>query len=136
MKTILVPTDFSTPAQTAASVAADIAKKASAKVLLLHVIELPGGESFNVTGETSAAENWQDKIFTLKLIEKRKRELSEEVDLLKTKGIEVGYELRLGNAYHGITAIISEKEVDLVVMGTSMRPKLEEIIIGSNTRKV
>ncbi len=48
MKTILVPTDFSPAAQAATDVAATIALKEGAHLLLLHAVELPVAGSFNV----------------------------------------------------------------------------------------
>ena len=41
MKKILVPTDFSKPAQIATEVEIDIAKKAKSELILLHVIGKP-----------------------------------------------------------------------------------------------
>jgi nucleotide-binding universal stress UspA family protein len=136
MKKILVPTDFSKPAQIAVSVASNIALKAGAKVILLHIIEQRGGDSYNVSGEASNYDSWEDKLFTMKLIEKSKNQLEAEAEGLKNKGVKVSTEIRLGNAYHGMQTIITEKDVDLVVMGTSGKSKLEEMIIGSNTEKV
>jgi nucleotide-binding universal stress UspA family protein len=50
--------------------------------------------------------------------------------------VKVNGELRLGNAFHGMRTIIVEQKVDLVVMGTRGRSKLEEMVIGSNTERV
>lgn len=136
MKKILVPTDFSQPARIAAEVAADIAKKSNAKVILLHVVEQPGGESYNVEGEISTSRNWEDKLFTFKMIDKSKKELAKELKELKDKGVDAKSEIRLGNPFHGMKTTIAETDVDLVVMGTSGHSKLEEMIIGSNTEKV
>lgn len=72
MKKILVPTDFSRPARVAVDTALNIAKRTNAGLILLHVVEQPGSESFNVEGEASHIETWEDKRFTLKLIEKAK----------------------------------------------------------------
>lgn len=136
MKKILVPTDFSVPAQTALKVAVNIALKAEARIILLHIIEQPGGDSINVTGETSSSDDWEDKVFTYKLIERSKNTLNREAEQIRQQGIKVTEELRLGNPYHGISTLIAEKDVDLVVMGTAGHSKLEEMIIGSNTEKV
>ena len=46
MKKILVPTDFSKPAQIAIDVAVDIAKKSNGQLVLLHVVEEASGTSF------------------------------------------------------------------------------------------
>jgi nucleotide-binding universal stress UspA family protein len=136
MKKILVPTDFSKPSMFAVEVAADIAKKANAEVTLLHVVEEPVSSSLNVEGQIAAEENWEEKIYTMKLIEKSKKQLTKLVEDSRFDGIKVKQELRMGSPYHGMNTIITEKKVDLVVMGTAGRSDLEHMIIGSNTEKI
>ncbi len=136
MKKILVPTDFSKPAMIAAEVAADIAKKANAELTLLHVVEEAVGNSLNVEGQVSADSHWEEKIFTMKLIEKAKKQMTKLVEDSKFHGVKVKQELRIGSPYHGINTIITEKKVDLVVMGSAGHSELEQMIIGSNTEKV
>jgi nucleotide-binding universal stress UspA family protein len=77
MKKILVPTDFSKPAMIASEVAADIAKKANAELILLHVVEEAVGNSLNVEGQVSVDSQWEEKIFTMKLIEKAKKTINQ-----------------------------------------------------------
>jgi nucleotide-binding universal stress UspA family protein len=136
MKKILVPTDFSKPAQIAVDVAANIAKKANAEIVLLHVVEEVTGDSFNIEGEVEISGNWENKIFTMRLIEKAKKQLAKLVEETKALGVKVRHELRLGTPFHGMRTIITDQDVDLVVMGTSGHSKLEEMIIGTNTEKV
>lgn len=136
MKKILVPTDFSKPAMIATEVASDIARKAGAELTLLHVIEEAVGNSLNVEGQVTADSGWEEKIFTLKLIEKAKKQMAKLVEDPKLDGVKVKQELRVGSPYHGMNKIITEKKVDLVVMGTAGRSDLEQMIIGSNTEKV
>ncbi len=135
MKKILVPTDFSKPSTIAAEVAFDIAKKGGSSVVFLHVVEEATDGSFNVGGEVSKG-NMEDRLFTFKMIEKAKKQLEKMVDDPKFSGVKVKGELRVGNPFHGIRTIITEQKVDLVVMGTSGRTKLEEMLIGSNTERV
>lgn len=136
MKKILVPTDFSKPAQWALEVATTIAKRAKGQLVLLHIVEQPTSESFNAEGQIMDEEGWEDKLFTLKLIERNKLQLEQAGKFAEDAGVFVTCELRLGNPYHGMKTIITEHEVDLVVMGTSGRSKFEEMIVGSNTEKV
>jgi nucleotide-binding universal stress UspA family protein len=136
MKKILVPTDFSTPAKLAMEVAAEIAKKANAEVVLLHVIETPSSESFNAEGQISEFNAWEDKLFTLKLIEVTKKQIKLASKELEDAGANVSYKLKIGNPFHGIRTTITDQKVDLVVMGTSGKSSLEEMVIGSNTEKV
>jgi nucleotide-binding universal stress UspA family protein len=136
MKKILVPTDFSKSAQVAIDVASEIAQKANAELVLLHVIEEAAGSSFNIQGQIETSANWEEKIFTMKLIERGKKQLSKISEDLRQRGIKVKEELRLGSPFHGMRTIITDHKVDLVVMGTAGQTKLEEMIIGTNTEKV
>lgn len=137
MKKILVPTDFSKQAQIAVDVAADIAKKSNAELILLHIIEDVSGGSFNVEGEWSnQSQDWEEKIFNKTLIERGKKQLAKLTEDTKQAGVKVKSELRLGVPFHGMRTLITDHKVDLIVMGTAGQTKLEESIIGSNTEKV
>jgi nucleotide-binding universal stress UspA family protein len=136
MKKILVPTDFSKEAQIAAEVARDIAKKAGSELTFLHVIEGASGGSFNVEGETKYGEDVEDKLFTMALIKKAKKQMETLLANPMFEGIKVKSELKMGTPFHGMRTIITEKKVDLVVMGTAGKTKVEEMIIGTNTEKV
>jgi nucleotide-binding universal stress UspA family protein len=136
MKTILVPTDFSNAAQNATDVAASIARRSKAELVLLHVVEDIEEGSFNVEGEAAASGSWEDKIFTAKMIQKSKQQLTNVASALIESGVNVKQLLRVGTPYHGIQAIITENKADLVVMGINGTSRAEEILIGSNTEKV
>lgn len=136
MKTILVPTDFSKRAKWALKFASRIAKQAKARVLLLHIVEHPSSDSFNVEGQVAVDAGWEDKLYTLKLIERARKQLAEGVDFLMQEGIESKTVLRMGNAFHGISAEIVEQEADLVVIGSAGESVKDQLIRGSNTEKV
>jgi len=135
MKTILVPTDFSKASTTALDVAADIARKAGSQLIALHVVEEITDGSFNVEGQV-AEDDWMDRLYTMKLIEKAKKSLEKIVLDPKYSDVKLDGELRVGNAFHGMRTIITDHKVDLVVMGTATHTKLEEMLIGTNTEKV
>ncbi|HEY8937211.1 MAG TPA: universal stress protein [Cyclobacteriaceae bacterium] len=136
MKKILVPTDFSKPAQIAVDTARDIALKTGAQLILLHVVEDVAGGSYNVEGEVNFDGDAEDRLFTMKLIEKSRKQLEKQASDPKLNGIKVKSLLRLGTPFHGMQTIITEQKVDLVVMGTSGHTQIEEMVIGSNTEKV
>lgn len=135
MKKILVPTDFSKPAGIAAEVAASVAEKSGAQLILLHVVESASEGSFNIEGEAGLGSG-EEAFFTAKLIERSKKLLAKAVEDVEALGVKVRSEMRIGTPFHGMQKIISEQKVDLVVMGTSGRSQMEEMIIGSNTEKV
>lgn len=135
MKKILVPVDFSKASITALEMACEIAKKANSTVIALHVVEEATPESFKVSGE-GHPNDFEDRLFTMKLLEKSKKQLEKLVMDPKFSSIKLDGELRMGNPFHGMNTIITEQKVDLVVMGTRGHSRLEEMIIGSNTEKV
>jgi len=135
MKKILVPVDFSKTSTTALEVAFDIAKKSGAEIIAMNVVEEITTESYRVTGEWHKAD-WEDRIFTFELLKKSKVQLEKLVTDPKYSAVKITGEQRVGNPYHGITTIVTEKKVDLVVMGTRGHTKLEEMVIGTNTEKV
>ena len=135
MKKILVPVDFSKPSIIALETAVEIAKKAGTSVMALHVVEEAASDSYRISGEWRQ-DDWEDRIFTLRLIEKAKKQLEKLVQEPRFSAVRVDGELRVGNAFHGMNAIITEQKMDLVVMGTKGHSKLEEMVIGTNTEKV
>jgi len=135
MKKILVPVDFSKASITALEMACEIAKKANSTVIALHVVEEATPESFKVSGE-GHPNDFEDRLFTMKLLEKSKKQLEKLVMDPKFSSIKLDGELRMGNPFHGMNTIITDQKVDLVVMGTRGHSRLEEMIIGSNTEKV
>lgn len=136
MKKILVPTDFSKTSINALEVAVEIAKKSNADITLLHVVEEATPDSYAISGEWRDRENWEDKIFTMRLIEKSKSQLEKLVLDPKYSAVTLNGELRLGNAFHGMRTIITEHKVDLVVMGTQGRSGAADVVIGTNTERV
>ena len=135
MKTILVPTDFSEQAKNATKLAAEIARKSGARILLVHIIEASRSFSFNTMGEAAESAG-EDAFFLNKLIEVQKEHLDEAAKAPFLKGLTVEEILEMGNPYQGISNVIAQHKADLLVMGTKGSSGLDEILIGSNTEKV
>ena len=137
MKKILVPTDFSKNATIATNVAADIARKSGADLVLLHVIEEMSGASFNVEGEVaSMKDDSEDRLFNYRLIDRARKQLERTVLDPSLRDVKADGELRVGNPFHAMRTMIDQKKFDLVVMGTSGQTKIEEMLIGTNTEKI
>lgn len=136
MKRILVPTDFSKEAAMATEVAFEIAKKSGADMILLHVLEEATGGSFNVAGQVPYKGSQMDRLFTMKLIERVRKQLQKAVSDPRFAAVRIDGQLRVGNPYHGMRTIITEQKVDLVVMGTAGKTGIDGMLIGSNTEKI
>ncbi len=136
MKNILVPFDFSEEAENAFKFAQEIAALSSAKLKLVHIIEIPTTQHFNTMGEVNLEENYVDKVYMVELVDKRKKQLKEIEKELGVQPFPFSTRLSFGNPYAGISKEIAEMKADLVIMGSKGSSGLEELLIGSNTEKV
>ena len=135
MKKILVPVDYSKTSAIAFDAAFEIAKKDNAELVVLNVVEEATPDSYRISGEWQKAD-WEDRIYTFELLKKSKAQLEKIVKDPKYSAVKITGELRLGNPFHGITTIVTEQKVDLIVIGTKGHSKLAEMVIGTNTEKV
>jgi nucleotide-binding universal stress UspA family protein len=106
-KTILVPHDFSASANHAAALARDEAKAHGARLLLLHVIELPyqlGPDIAIVPDATGAPINVKD--YALHSAEAHLKDLAER---LVKEGVAVSTFVRFGSPVDEITTFADEE---------------------------
>lgn len=129
MKTILVPTDFSSNAENALHFALILAKNQNAKLILMHVYQFPiavAAVSFNVLEEEKQ---------NIKLDSSKKlRAACIKID--HAGGIPYEYLSEEGDTVDTILRAIEEKEIDLIVMGTKGASGLAGIVFGSTTSHV
>ena len=136
MKSILVPYDFSEEAEYAFKFAQELATKASCKLKVVHVIEIPTSKHFNTMGDVNLEEDYIDKIYIAEMVEKRKKQMKDLDEAHSAKPYRFSSKISFGNPYAGISSEITEIKADLVVMGSKGSSGLEELLIGSNTEKV
>jgi nucleotide-binding universal stress UspA family protein len=134
MKRILVPTDFSKQATFALNLAYEMAQRANAEILLAHVVELPSSSSISITGEVRSDDMAQ--VFILKLIESSKRRIQEIAQSEKYQGVTIRTKVEIGSPYVKLSSMLTETEVDLIIMGTQGSSGLDEVFIGSNAEKM
>lgn len=124
MKTILVPTDFSDVAYCAAEYATEIAKQASAKLILFHAYRIPveSPDGMNAIPLSTIQEN------SIKQLKSLAHKLHS-----KHKGITIEYKAACGFAVDEINQAAVELEADLIVMGMQGGGYISEKVIGSIT---
>lgn len=133
-KTILVPHDFSGCANHAAALARDVAKLHGARLVLLHVAELPamiGPGTAVVPDEGGTPISVRD--YALRSSDAHLEDLAKR---LRADGVEVSYASRLGNVASEIEEAVGREKADLIVMGTHGRSGLAHIVLGSITEKI
>lgn len=133
-KTILVPHDFSSSANHAAAIARDEAKLHGARLLLLHVIDLPTAikpETVIVPDATGAPINVREYA-----VSAAETHLEDIVARLAKDGVTATSFIRVGNPVDEITRFIDEEKVSLVVMGTHGRTGLQHLLVGSVAERV
>lgn len=129
MKTILVPTDFSSYSENAMNMAILLAHSMNAKLLLCHVIQVPVA-----IGEIPYA-----------LLQKEKTDLKQEAEL-KFKALSLKLEHAGGLSYKTkvldgevlaeLLETINSEKVDLVIMGTKGVKNIQDVILGSTTEQL
>ncbi len=111
VRKILVPMDFSAPAEAALDYAIELARKLDASVTVMHAYEVPALLATGVPGLMTAE--------TVDALEKAATTaLRELVAKKRSPGVKIEGELKYGDARSIIEAAVSEFDADLVCMGT------------------
>lgn len=131
MKRILVPTDFSTQAENALKVAAQLAARFKGEIFLLHMLELPLQLVDPVNG--SGTKNLPEALFFMKLAKQKFKAL---IDKPYLKDIIVHDIVEFHQAFNGIMEVSEKHNCDIIVMGSNGATGFKEVFIGSNTEKV
>ncbi len=128
MKRILVPTDFSSQAENALKVAAQMATKYNSEIYVLHSSEMPLHLS-----TTAGHGGMPESLFFIKLAEKQFEELLKKPYL---ENIRIHEAIGHGEVYSDINEAVEKKEIDFIIMGSHGISGFREMFIGSNTEKV
>jgi nucleotide-binding universal stress UspA family protein len=136
MKRILVPTDLSETAERGLKLAAEIAKRCQASIVLVNFTRHPLGQTFSSTGEVDPKVDEEENRFTLEYLQAIKTRMDEvaakyatDVSMIETQVIDDKFK-------SGMDAYTSQENVDMVVMGTSGEENAKEMFTGNHTEQV
>ena len=121
---ILIPTDGSDSARSAAKTGIDLAAEQDATVHVLSVVKPIHGDE---GGTEQAMESMQAA---------RERQVEELAELAKANGLVTTTDVKLGTPVREIIDYTTTNDIDLVVMGTHGRTGIGRYLIGSVTEKV
>ncbi len=128
MKKVLCPVDYSVCSQEAFKYAAHIARTESAKLYLVHVIDV---RSFGHESplDSDVPKPSEDAIRRIK--EDLTKKAADEVE-----GVEIESVVVVGVPVKVILSVAEERKVDMIVMGTHGRTGIPHMIIGSVAENV
>ena len=132
-KVLLVPHDFSASANHATALARDEAQLHGARLVLLHVIDLPHqlGNAVVVPPETGAPINARDYA-----VAQATAHLEDLCARLGKDGATATSLVRVGNPDEEILRVADEQKADAIVMGTHGNAGIRHLIAGSTTERV
>jgi nucleotide-binding universal stress UspA family protein len=124
MRTILHPTDFSDYSDYAFRLACSLARDYGARLVVLHVAELPvmvGGEGVLVLPRAIDLDPLREQLEQIRPEDPR---------------VQVERQIVEGDAASEILRVAKETRCDLIVMGTHGRRGLRRLVMGSVAEKV
>jgi nucleotide-binding universal stress UspA family protein len=127
---ILAPTDFSEYSKQAVACALELAIKFSAKLSILHVVELPPYPVEGYVPPSLTATFMED------LERESSRQLAQMVPEAESAGVDVVRLVAVGSPYRKIIDTAEAEQVDLIVMATAGRTGFSHLIMGSIAERV
>jgi len=129
-QTILVPTDFSEPAELAWKHAVELAKVHGSKLVLVYVVE-PLLSHYGVVGLIPGVKEMEEEHDT-----QSRLKLKELIAETREGGMEVACHVLKGKPWQVVVDEAKKAGADLVVMGTHGRTGIGHESIGSTAERV
>jgi len=128
---VLVPTDFSEPAEQALEYARGLAREFGSHLHLLHVVPEPHVYPWGTEMPTVSMTG---------LLTETEQAARDQLNTLATNtrlpADQVSMEVKIGSPVADIIEYIGRHHIDLVVMGTHGRGTLEHLLLGSVAERV
>lgn len=129
MKTILVPTDFSTCANNAVDFAIQSSKILPVEVTIVHAFDLVGNIYTDYMGV--------NKEFNQSLLHEVRIKLADLKKCIReSEGVNVDTRVSTASLRESIFQVTSEKAIDIIVMGTTGSNGIKEKLWGSKTADI
>lgn len=127
-KKILIPTDGSETAEYAAEQAIELAKGLGAKVIAVYVVDKSSFSGIPTESVWGSMKNI--------LEDEGQKSLKSIKEMAKGAKVELEVIIKEGSPGNVIVKASKEKNVDLIVMGTTGRTGIDKFLLGSVSEKV
>lgn len=139
LKRILVPIDGSLYSRRALSEAIKIAKKTTAKISVVTVVdtsEYPPGMMLALLQKDKRLEESISRFVTAAKSQVRK-ELLADVAICKSKGVDSNYDILMGSPVESLLKFARGRKMDLIIIGSQGLRGIKKIkTLGSVSRKI
>ena len=129
LKTVLVPTDFSECSEAAVRYGRALAEAFGASLHLLHVVQDPYKQAWAAEGfaapVTDMITQWEEQA-----------RIRLEETAAACVPVSATVAVRIGSPFYDIAAYASEKNVDLIVIGTHGRGPIGHMLLGSVAERI
>lgn len=129
MKTLVVPTDFSSVSVNALNYAVDMAQAINAGIVLLHVYNVPVSFTDAPVAPVTVVSVEEVK----RTAEERLEEVKKNLVAVTSGSIQIFSEARLGDTMDELEQLCKSVQPLAVIMGSHGATGLERMIMGSNT---
>jgi len=135
LNSILVPVDFADISQKAAHYGAELARAMGGKLYIFHVINQ---RIIDLTQELSLKGFYDQEFRDVmnSMVQDRKNDMNVFVPKIWREGLDVEFEIRKGKPADEILKFAKEKDVDLIIVGTTGKSALQAALIGSVARNI
>lgn len=127
IRTILVPVDFSVCSMLVTRQAAGLAARLGARLVVLHVSDLPAG----VSPETHVRPEGVDRTASDYLVADGRERLAPFAKAARELGAAVELDVKFGHVVPTILRAADETQADLVIIGTHGRTGIARMVLGS-----
>jgi nucleotide-binding universal stress UspA family protein len=136
MKNILVPTDLTEIADNGLKLAVKIAQRADARIFLINFVEAPPSSNFSVTGDVTQSGGDAANIYTIELLKKNRERLAAIASDYASDGLNIEVNVVDADFKEGVLREVKEKNIDLIVMGTTGTHNFPEYFTGNHTEQL
>ncbi|MGC9315638.1 MAG: universal stress protein [bacterium] len=134
---ILYPTDFSKKSQHALEMVKKLQEAGGKEIILVHCVDI---REVNTMAEMEGFSSLQYSSILEEVHEELRRKASEKMDAIakELRNLNFKVEERLvdGIPFKEILRLAKKEEADVIVMGSSGKGLLAEVVLGSTTDKV
>lgn len=136
IKTIVVPIDFSEYSPRILECSAEVAKRNSAEIVAVHVIDKCQIDTLKTVSNYSNPNTFSVEVFLNEETKRLMDELNNLVNQWVEKQVTTKTLIKSGVPYEEILRVVDDEKADLLVINSKERTSFEDYIFGTTSEKI